>query len=169
MGRSLESMFCICSTRFTLEPSVPSSVTRSQASEGYIYTTRILCCLAPRWNWPVGSPAKTERSKEGRGHSIHYPTSSPLSLFFSTKGFSLRHTYSSLPVLAKPPGACLPLPSKAQELAQGTTHLLQVPFNPALNFAKSSLGKSLQLPCLSVLHTHTISGSWLAPEAWNKL
>ena len=59
--------------------------------------------------------------EEGSDHSIYYLASSPFSLF-STKLMLLLQTHKSLPVLANTPGVCLPLPSQAQEFAQGTTH-----------------------------------------------
>lgn len=70
-----------------------------------------------------GSPAETERVREGRGHGTDYPPSSPVSHSSTNKAFSFRSKCSSFPGLASTPGVCLPLPWQAQELAQGTIQL----------------------------------------------
>lgn len=128
-------------------------------SKGSINTARLPCSLAPRWNWPMGSPASTEKAEERRGHRVYYLTSSPLS-HFSTK--QMLHLQTQLPLSPSPgkypKGLTVFVHLRPRSQSKVLLIFCRISFNPALNFAKGSLVKSLQLLCLNVLHKHIISG-----------
>lgn len=147
-------MFCIWSTRLTLEPSVLCSIFRIQAPNDYAYKTRLLRSLAGN---DQRETSRNRKSKRRERSWLWLSAILPSHPFHYNKAFSFRHNYSSLPGLASTPGVRLLLPWQAQKLVQGTVQLC-----PRLYKGSSSKFFPITLFECSTYARHywTLGGTW---------